>query len=446
MLRRTAVLLLASSAEAFAPGMLTRAPVLAPGRVAAARLQPRTGVNLSMNAPLANISPLAPTADFDRWNQEKVAYPHIPAAGRYSSQDWINNLMSLFKSGMLKRVRSHLIANVLFAVLVYSLYVQVPALAAMAKMLSPTAHSLAGGALSLLLVFRTNSSYNRFYEARCLWGKVTNTIREMARFAHTNLSGLTREHALSLTAAYPTVMLQHLQQNDPIYRPTTWSAQQEAVLKNMLSEGDYKCLYNTRNRAFTVGKMLGAVYRYWYYNSDIMAKRFGNKDGTMTDTQRALMQANVQSERTQIELMLETMCNCFGACERIVRSQVPPSYSRHTSRFLSVWCFTLPFVLVQPLQWLMIPTVTLICWSLFVIEEVGHVIEDPFNIHLAIAGSGQEDGLIIEGSQMNLKLDSFERIPGPSTRVNGKPTYDGEELDFDFAEFHEEWLAEARKK
>ena len=42
------------------------------------------------------------------------------------------------------------------------------------------------------------------------------------------------------------------------------SAQQEAVLKNMLSEGDYKCLYNTRNRAFTVGKMLGAVYRYWY--------------------------------------------------------------------------------------------------------------------------------------------------------------------------------------
>ena len=36
------------------------------------------------------------------------------------------------------------------------------------------------------------------------------------------MAGLTREHALSLTAAYPTVMLQHLQQNDPIYRPTTW--------------------------------------------------------------------------------------------------------------------------------------------------------------------------------------------------------------------------------
>ena len=65
-----------------------------------------------------------------------------------------------------------------------------------------------------------------------------------------------------------------------------------------------------------------AMLSHRYYNSDIMAKRFGNKDGTMTDTQRALMQANVQSERTQIELMLETMCNCFGACERIVRSQV----------------------------------------------------------------------------------------------------------------------------
>ena len=44
------------------------------------------------------------------------------------------------------------------------------------------------------------------------------------------MAGLTREHALSLTAAYPTVMLQHLQQNDPIYRPTTWLDTHAAVL------------------------------------------------------------------------------------------------------------------------------------------------------------------------------------------------------------------------
>jgi ion channel-forming bestrophin family protein len=50
-------------------------------------------------------------------------------------------------------------------------------LAAVAKILSPTIHSLTGAALSLLLVFRTNSAYSRVYDARCIWGQLTNTIR-----------------------------------------------------------------------------------------------------------------------------------------------------------------------------------------------------------------------------------------------------------------------------
>jgi predicted membrane chloride channel (bestrophin family) len=36
-------------------------------------------------------------------------------------------------------------------------------------------------------VFRTNSAYARVYDARCIWGQLTNTIREMARLAHTNM-------------------------------------------------------------------------------------------------------------------------------------------------------------------------------------------------------------------------------------------------------------------
>ncbi len=46
-------------------------------------------------------------------------------------------------------------------------------------------------------------------------------------------------------------------------------------------------------------------------------------------------------------------------------------------------------MLVHSLQAMMIPAVVVIGWALMVIEEVGHVIEDPFNIHMMIAGSGQ---------------------------------------------------------
>jgi len=263
----------------------------------------------------------------------------------------------------------------------------------------------------------------------------------MGRLTHTNMRGLDREHALMLTGVLPTVMLNHLQSHDDIYRNTQWSPAQKGVLTDMLSEHDFKCIWAARNRPMCVAKMIGAVYRSWFTNVEEVKKlAFGKKEGeALSDDERAVMTANIQASRIQMERQLEIISNCYGACERIVRSNVPASYSRHMSRFLSVWCFTLPLVLVHTLQWVMIPTVALICWSLFVIEEVGHVIEDPFNVHMYLPGSGQEDILIIEGSQNNLREDALDRNPGIMTRVKEVPRYDGDELDFDVTEFHGDW-------
>ena len=76
-----------------------------------------------------------------------------------------------------------------------------------------------------------------------------------------------------------------------------------------------------------------------------------------------------------------------GAAERLVGTPVPLSYSAHTSRFLSIWCFTLPLTLVglpgpaggSVVAPLGVPIVMfLVCWALFATEEIGHVIEEPF--------------------------------------------------------------------
>lgn len=394
------------------------------------------------------VSTAVPLAKFEEWSQTKPAYPHIPPAPRYSNNDWIANFNSILKSRILRRVGSHLIANTLFAILVYSLYIQIPALAAAAKVMSPTGHSLTGAALGLLLVFRTNSAYARVYDARCIWGQLTNTIREMSRLAHTNMHGLDREHALMLTGSIPTLMLNHLQSHDDKYRNTQWSDAQKGVLTDMLSEHDFKCIWAARNRPMAACKMLGAVYRSWFMNVEQLKKQFANKgpNEDLTEDERAIMAANVQAAKLHQERQLEIISNCYGACERIVRSNVPASYSRHMSRFLSVWCFTLPFVLVHSLGWIMVPVVSLICWSLFVIEEVGHVIEDPFNVHMYLPNSGQEDILIIEGSQNNLREDALDRNPGPATALNPS-RYAGDELDFDVTTYHEEWkkAVEAQK-
>jgi len=57
---------------------------------------------------------------------------------------------------------------------------------------------------------------------------------------------------------------------------------------------------------------------------------------------------------------------------------VPLTYSRHTSRSLTLWCGTLPLVLVDMLGLAALPAMAGLCWCLFGIEELGHLIEQPF--------------------------------------------------------------------
>ena len=68
----------------------------------------------------------------------------------------------------------------------------------------------------------------------------------------------------------------------------------------------------------------------------------------------------------------------IGSSERIVQTPVPLTYARHTSRFLSMFCLTAPVALVGELGAYVIPFVTLVTWSLFGIQEIGMMIEEPF--------------------------------------------------------------------
>ncbi len=87
---------------------------------------------------------------------------------------------------------------------------------------------------------------------------------------------------------------------------------------------------------------------------------------------------NISIERQMLEQAMGDLIDIMGACERIVKSPVPLSWSRHTSRLLSIWSLTLPFVLVPLEGFLCIPTVAVICWGIFSIEEIAHILEDPF--------------------------------------------------------------------
>mmetsp|Transcript_22252 Transcript_22252/g.77110 ORF Transcript_22252/g.77110 Transcript_22252/m.77110 type:complete len:178 (+) Transcript_22252:1573-2106(+) len=82
---------------------------------------------------------------------------------------------------------------------------------------------------------------------------------------------------------------------------------------------------------------------------------------------------------SKFESNLDRLVIAISAAERLVMTPVPPSYTRHTSRLLSLWSLALPLCFTdieEPL--LVLPSVLLICWALYTLEEIGKIIEEPF--------------------------------------------------------------------
>ena len=77
--------------------------------------------------------------------------------------------------------------------------------------------------------------------------------------------------------------------------------------------------------------------------------------------------------------MVEQLMHYMASCEKILRTPVPWTYSRHTSRFLTIWLGTLPFTLIGDMKpWLVVAIVAAASYCMIGIEEIGHMIEQPF--------------------------------------------------------------------
>ena len=124
---------------------------------------------------------------------------------RYSSQDWWRVLKELPSSAVLVRIAPRMAANVVVATLVAWLRV-----AGLLRLSFPALpHQLAGAFLGLLVTFRTNSAYARFWEARCIWGKVRGVTEALAIGAATYVAPRAPEHARAIVEAvaeYPPAL------------------------------------------------------------------------------------------------------------------------------------------------------------------------------------------------------------------------------------------------
>lgn len=206
-----------------------------------------------------------------------------------------------------------------------------------------TIHSILSVALGLLLVFRTNQSYDRWWEGRKLWGAMVNTCRNLARSASVHLASrpdlLAR--VLALDAAFPEAAMHSL-------RGKPWEPRG-------LSEDDVQFIRGKQHYVTAVAQRLTAHLRA------------ARDAGAISDYLLMMLEQDAHQ-----------LIDIIGACERIHKTPLPFAYVVHLRRSLVAYLATLPFAMLSSFGWATIPIVFAASYVLLGIEEIGVEIEDPF--------------------------------------------------------------------
>lgn len=207
-------------------------------------------------------------------------------------------------------------------------------------------HNLLGFALSMLLVFRTNTAYDRWWEGRKLWGGLVNNSRNLSIklnsiLAHDDKSN--RSFFMQLIPRFAEELMHHLQSEHT---------------RLALDEKPHPEIPNfDRNKHVPnqIASLIMNKIQHLY------------RQGTLTGEQLIILNNEVSS-------FLDTC----GACERIKNTPIPYSYSGFIKKFVFIYVMTLPIGYVFSLGYLVIPVVVFIFYVLASLELIAEEIEDPF--------------------------------------------------------------------
>eukprot|EP00899_Mesostigma_viride_P001481 jgi/Mesvir1/11333/Mv22248-RA.2 len=209
--------------------------------------------------------------------------------------------------------------------------------------------SLSGFALSLLLVFRTNTTYMRWLDARKMWGLLTSRSRNVMRQAVSWFEGGERDQELL----------------DSLGR---WTVAMCRTFKDRLQFEGKEGKLDDKLRSLMDAEGLAMLERC-HHGPNLCLQ-------VMT---AHIYKAQLSSVRaTMMDENLSAMEDIVASCERIFKTPIPLSYTRHTTRFLIIWATGLPLGLWHELHWRTPPVAMVITALLLGIEEIGLQLEEPF--------------------------------------------------------------------
>ena len=202
-------------------------------------------------------------------------------------------------------------------------------------------HSMLGFVISLLLVFRTNTAYDRWWEGRKLWGALVNNSRNLAIKISAMLHDESdRQYFRKMIPAFASILNKHLSK--------------EVTGKQLFDDVDLD-IDHLKHKPNQIAKMLFQKVSDLYLQKKIT----GDQLIVLNDE-------------------LKSFTEICGACERIKNTPIPYSYSAFIKKFIFFYVMTLPFGYVFSLGYYSIPVVIFIFYVLASLELIAEEIEDPF--------------------------------------------------------------------
>jgi putative membrane protein len=265
----------------------------------------------------------------------------------YNPKSWFSFLFRFHKADTVRKLFPLIIGVALYSWLIVYLEQEYWKFSANSYARNiPTMHSLLGFAISMLLVFRTNSAYDRWWEGRKLWGSLVNNSRNLAVKLNSILPADDDKNRSFFKKCIPLFAIE---------------------LKIHLLKEKTRLALDEKSHpeipGFDTSKHVPNQVAMLMFNKINLLHRDGKLDG------HQLLFINNE---------LQSFLDICGACERIKNTPIPFSYSEFIKKFIFFYVMTLPLGFALTLGYITIPIVAFIFYVLASLELIAEEIEDPF--------------------------------------------------------------------
>ncbi len=267
----------------------------------------------------------------------------------YNTKDWFTFIFKFHKADTFRKLLPLITGICVYAGLIAWLELYYWKLSELNHVKNiPLMHGLLGFAISMLLVFRTNTAYDRWWEGRKLWGSLVNNSRNLAMKLEAILpAGDTEQRTFfrKIIPAFAYALHNHLHK--------------EQTRVELFDSDEHKKLFHDIDHSKHIPNQV-ALHMY-----------------------RRIQQLCVQQKISGDQLLflnseIQSFTDICGACERIKNTPIPFSYSVFIKKFIFFYVMSLPFGYVFQLGFYVIPVMAFVFYVLASLELIAEEIEDPF--------------------------------------------------------------------